>query len=598
MPRKQNGFGNPKAFAFNKVNGTIKQGKKTGRGSGYYPSDRSFGSTVHRSVLDQYNLESDWVKWRKGFEYYNKAAWYELEEYDENNDSYSQQKIDSKLYQGTAYEVEVEFTGYRFATSNADSSNHYVMKRTPKTQPLIGTVTSVRNDSFTYTDNKALREIWCQINTGNDYKLLYQMIGERITDTVTTATLKNVLTSNERPGIYKGKSTEEAGTIITSRVPLSSVLSSTYIQNQNGNVQSLVGKICYIPNFYVEKSLSAVTSSSFKDQEEYFTTEIEDTNTNIDLQILDVTSELPPSLYDITTLTPIYQTSSANVTLESVYSFQKANYQRFFGSQYLTAQLAESETTDVTYSVLPFLINSVRTEGTDLLIQSVSFKSEFKLFADIQNGFLIFTDNSFTNEVDDYYNGQYYHQLGDPNDPIWKRIETDTDPWMDEVFTSSNNLRPAVTYACSCPNFASAQLRMPQSSQSDNERKTNRQEQYPLPSALSPSSYDKQGQISAAGYMQSWEKEERKLGFKMCKHTIASMFIDKIKVVEPNSYPTMDSRLVFEEKLSKEIDEVEARFVDSYKRSGITTLELVFALGQGLNLDDVEIAMVILGSTY
>ena len=596
MPRKQNGFGNTKSFAFNKVNGKIKQGKKGVKASGYYPSDRSFGSSVHRSVLDQYNLDSDWVKWRKGFEYYNKAAWYELEEYDDINGTYSQQKIDSKLYQGTAYEVDVEFTGYRFATSNADSSNHYVMKRTPKSEPLIGTITAVRNDSFTYKENKALREIWCQINTGNDYKLLYQMIGERITDTVTTATLKRVLTSSGRPGIYKGKSTE--GTVITSRVPLASVLASTYIQEKNGDVQSLVGKICYIPDFYVEKALSNVNTANFKDQEEFFTTEIEDTNTSVGLQILDVTTDLPPSLYDITTLTPIYQTTTADVTLESTYSFKKSDYQRFFGKQYLTAELAESETTDVTYSILPFVINSVRIDGTHLLIQSVSFKSEFKLFANIENGFLIFTDNSFTNEVDDYYNGQYYHQLGDPNDPIWKRIETDTDPWMDEVFTSSNNLRPAVTYACSCPNFASAQLRMPQSSQTPDERQTNRQERYPLPSALSPSSYDKQGQIGAAGFMQSWEREERKLGFKMCKHTIAAMFIDKLKVVEPNAYPTVDSRLRFEEKLSKEIDEVEARFVDSYKRSGITTLELVFALGQGLNLDDIEIAMVILGSSY
>ena len=595
MPKKQNGFGDSKSLAFNKINSTVTRGKHK-KASGYYPSDRSFGSSVHRSVLDQYNLDSDWVKWRKGFEYYNKAAWYELEEYDEINGTYSQQKIDSKLYQGTAYEVDVEFTGYRFATSNADSSNHYVMKRTPKSEPLIGTITAVRNDSFTYKENKALREIWCQINTGNDYKLLYQMIGERITDTVTTATLKRVLTSSGRPGIYKGKSTE--GTVITSRVPLASVLASTYIQEKNGDVQSLVGKICYIPDFYVEKALSSVNTANFKDQEEFFTTEIEDTNTSVGLQILDVTTDLPPSLYDISTLTPIYQTTTADVTLESTYSFKKSDHQRFFGKQYLTAELAESETTDVTYSILPFVINSVRIDGTHLLIQSVSFKSEFKLFANIENGFLIFTDNSFTNEVDDYYNGQYYHQLGDPNDPIWKRIETDTDPWMDEVFTTSNNLRPAVTYACSCPNFASAQLRMPQSSQTPDERQTNRQERYPLPSALSPSTYDKQGQIGAAGFLQSWEREERKLGFKMCKHTIAAMFIDKLKVVEPNAYPTVDSRLKFEEKLSKEIDEVEARFVDSYKRSGITTLELVFALGQGLNLDDIEIAMVILGSSY
>tara|TARA_Y100000401_G_scaffold72133_1_gene58208 strand:+ start:25231 stop:27027 length:1797 start_codon:yes stop_codon:yes gene_type:complete len=598
MPRKQNGFGQTKSYAFDKVNGTIKQGKKSSKAAGYYPSDRSFGSTVHRSVIEKYNLDSDWVKWRKGFEYYNKAAWYELEEYNSVSNTYSQQKIDSKLYQGTAYEVDVEFTGYRFATSNADSSNHYVMKRTPKSEPLIGNITSIQNDPFVYTEKKAFREIWCQINTGADYKLLYQMTGERITDTVTTATLKKVLTSAGRPGVYKGKSTEETGTIITSRVPLASVQASAYIQANNGDVQSLVNKICYVPEFYIEKNLSSVGTSNFKDQEEFFVTEIEDTNLNVGLQILDVTTELPPSLYDIATLSPIYQTSTADVSLESSYMFKKSEYQRYYGKQYMTADLVRSEVTDIAYSILPFIINSVRIDGADLIIKSVAFRSELKLFADIQNGFLIFSDNSFTNEQDDYYDGSYFHTLGDPNDPIWKRIETNIDPWMDEVFTSSNNLRPAITYACSCPNFASAQLRMPQSTQSADERQTNRQERYPLPSALSPSTYDKQGQIGAAGFMQSWETEERKLGFKMCKHTIAAMFIDKLKIVEPNSYPTIDSRIQFEEKLEKEINEVAARFVDSYKRSGITTLELVFALSQGLNLDDVETAMVILGSSY
>ena len=76
------------------------------------------------------------------------------------------------------------------------------------------------------------------------------------------------------------------------------------------------------------------------------------------------------------------------------------------------------------------------------------------------------------------------------------------------------------------------------------------------------------------------------------------MFIDQLKVVEPNTYPTYETRIQFEDKLEKEIEEVGNRFTDSYKRSGITTLEIVFALAQGLNLDDVEIAMVVLGSKY
>ena len=597
MAKKQNGFGNPKSLAFNKVNTTITRGKHK-KAAGYYPSDRSFGSSVHRSVIEQYDIASDWVKWRKGFEYYNKAAWYELEEYNPITKEHTPQKIDSKLYQGTPYEVDVEFTGYRFATQNADSSNHYVMKRTPKSQPNIGNITSVQNDDLVYVTNKSYKEIWCQINTASDHRLLYQMLGERLTDGTTTATLKNVLTSSGRPGIYKGKSSIVDGTIITASVPLASVLSSPYIQERNGDVQALVGKIAYTPDFYVDKLISAVGTKTFVDDNEFFYVNVEDTNTGVDLQILDVTTELPPSLYDISSLTAIYQTSAADVAIKSNYKYQKDSYQRFFGKQYMTADVVESEVSRVNYSVLPYLINSVRIDGATLFIESTSFESEFKLHADIETGILVFADNSFTRQEVDLVNGEYFHTLGDPNEPLWQRLITDINPWMDEVFATTNGLQPAITYACSCPNFSSAQLRMPQSSQSDSERMNNRQERYPLPTALGPSTYDKQGQVGAAGYIQSWEREERRLGFKMCKHTIAAMFIDELKVQEPNTYPSYESRLKFEEKLEKEIEEVGNRFVDSYKRSGITTLEIIFALAQGLNLDDIEIAMVLLGSSY
>jgi hypothetical protein len=88
------------------------------------------------------------------------------------------------------------------------------------------------------------------------------------------------------------------------------------------------------------------------------------------------------------------------------------------------------------------------------------------------------------------------------------------------------------------------------------------------------------------------------MGVKMCKHSIAAMFIDKIKVKEPNAYPTSEAREAFEEKLTKEIKEVGEEFNASYKRGGITTLEVVFALAQGLNLDDVELAYILLNSNF
>ena len=115
---------------------------------------------------------------------------------------------------------------------------------------------------------------------------------------------------------------------------------------------------------------------------------------------------------------------------------------------------------------------------------------------------------------------------------------------------------------------------------------------------MSANDFDMQGRNQVAGKSTSWEKREHKMGFKMCKHTIAAKFIDRIKTKEPNDYPTIDSREQFDDKLAKEMTEVANRFVASYKRGGITTLELIFALGQGLNLDDVEMAYVIFGMNY
>ena len=177
-------------------------------------------------------------------------------------------------------------------------------------------------------------------------------------------------------------------------------------------------------------------------------------------------------------------------------------------------------------------------------------------------------------------------------------LDTDVDPWMDEVFTTGNSLRPATVYTCSCPNHSHAILRTPQATQDDGTRKVNRQRRYPLPTVLGKSDFESIGTNKAAGLMESWESREHRMGFKMCKHSIAAMFIDKIKVKEPNSYPTVEARENFEDKLIKEIQEVAEEFAYSYKRGGITTLEVIFALAQGLNLDEVETAYVMLNSNF
>ena len=606
MPRKQNGFGNPKSLGF-KGAGRVDRGKGVGA-PGSYPSNRGYGSSVTRTVIEKYNLDSDWVKWRKGYEYYNQAAWYKLQTLDELNQVYTDSQIQSKLYQGTPYEIDVVFDGYKFATKGADSNNHYVMKRTPLGiaddsyesgyRPVdLGTVVSVKNDLYKYPENKQRREIWMQGNPGPDSRLLLQMIGDRITDGETEATVTHVLNADEKPAMYVGKSWENLTTVEVV-IPLGDVLYEPGVDPIE-IYERLVGEVVYIPDFFVEKNKSLVDSLAFRDGINYFAIDLEDEIPNAVVEILDAEeSILPASLFDINTLPKLFSSTNATVIIKGSYIYNKQDYQRFFGRQLLTADVVDDETDLISYSILPFTIIGVDIQNGNLIIKSVPAKTEVKLLTAAAPGAtVILSDYSFTKRSIDEYDGRYYHTVS-PDEDLWIRLDTEVDPWMDEVFTTGNPLQPAVLYTCSCPNHAHSILSAPQSTQDEATRKINRQRRYPLPTVQGANDFDSLGRNQAAGKIESWETREHKMGFKMCKHSIAAMFIEHLKVKEPNQYPTQDAREGFEEKLRKEIAEVAEEFKYSYERGGITTLEVIFALAQGLNLDDVETAYVILNSNF
>ena len=595
MPRKQNGFGNPKSFAF-KPSKNVNKGKGVGA-AGLYPSNRQYGSTVNRTVIEQYDLDSDWVKWRRGFEYYNKGAWYRLKDYDPITKEYTDSQLKSVLYQGTEYPVDVVFDGYKFATKDSDSNNHYVMKRVTTSSPDIGRITSVKNDPIKYPRQQANREIWCSGTGGEDVRLLYQMIGERLSDGETEATLDFILTEDETPSLYIGKSLPDQLTEVISSVSASALFDSQWIQDNNNDIQKLVGKVVYIPQFFVERPVSTPSTLNVIDTNDYFGIELVDEGVG-QIQILDNDTILPPSLYDIADLNPILVDDTGGYTIEGTYIYKKDLYQRFFGQRYITGDYVMETVDYISYTVLPYVILGVEQVDDRILLKSVPFVSELKLYQPPGKAILVFTDYSFTKHEIDEYDGQYYHQSGAPTDPLWMRLNTDIDPWMDEVFSSGNPLRPATVYTCSCPNYSKAMLRAPQSTEDAGTRKINRQRKYPLPSAKGRADFDQVGLAQAAGAIDSWQKREDRMSFQMCKHTIAAMFIDKVKVREPNSYPTVEAREAFEEKLEKDIAEVGEEFVASYERGGITTLELIFALAQGLNLDEVEQAYVILNSNF
>lgn len=595
MPRKQNGFGNSKSLAF-KPSKSINKGKGIGA-AGRYPSNRSYGSTVNRTVIEDYNLNSDWMKWRRGFEYYNKGAWYRLKDYDPITETYNESQIQSKLYQGTDYAVDVVFDGYKFATKNSDSNNHYVMKRMTTSTPDIGSITGVLNDALKYPEQKAYREIWCNGTGGADARLLFQMIGERLSDGETEATLSYVLTADQKPALFIGKSSPDALTEVIAEVSEAVISGTTWYKDNFQDIQRLVGKVVYIPEFFVERPADSPSTFNTIDGNNFWEVELVDKGVG-EIQILDNDTLLPPSLYDIATLNPILTDPNGGYTIQGTYAYRKDTYQRFYGNQYLTGDLVTDNIDVISYSVMPYVIQGVEKRGDFIQLRSLPFISELKMYQPASNATLIFTDNSFIKYEVDEYDGNYYHKSGAPTDKLWMRLDTDVDPWMDEVFTSGNSLRPATMYTCSCPNYSKAILTTPQETQDEGTRRVNRQRKYPLPTSQGRKDYDQIGLSQAAGKIESWETREDQMSFKMCKHTIAAMFIENLKVKEPNSYPTLEAREAFEEKLEEDVAEVGEEFSASYKRGGLTTLEIIFALAQGLNLDEVETAYVVLNSKF
>ena len=76
------------------------------------------------------------------------------------------------------------------------------------------------------------------------------------------------------------------------------------------------------------------------------------------------------------------------------------------------------------------------------------------------------------------------------------------------------------------------------------------------------------------------------------------MFINKLRVEEPNDFPAFEGRTEFEAKLAADISEVVDEFTAQLERSEITTVEIIYALAEALNLDDIELGYVLATSRF
>jgi hypothetical protein len=322
----------------------------------------------------------------------------------------------------------------------------------------------------------------------------------------------------------------------------------------------------------------------YLDDDYFFELTIEEQESAKSLVALDQgVNELPPAMLDLTSLPTIFTTSNATYTVKGSYAFRKSDYQKYFPGIYITGDFIAPKVQNISYSILPFVIRKADIVNNNLIYEAVPYAAEINLYPDLLDGsILVFSDNSFAKTF--------------TTDTKWTNLDTDVDPWMDEVFGLGTALTPANSYTCSCPNHSQALLSMPQSNQDPSKRKTNRQLRYPLPTAQGQDDYGISGQSQAAGKVSSWESESHRLSFKLCKHAVASMFNDDIRVKEPNKYPTAEVRALFDEKLEKEIDASYANFNKSYTRTGISISEIVFSLSKGLNLDSTKTAYMVFDS--
>ena len=692
MAKKQNGFGNPKSFATKPINGALTDFNRglVPKAAGVYPSNRRYGSLVQKTIIESYDAESDWIRWRAGYEYYVKAAMEDLivaapvegspagdiakaegrpvynpafpEQDDPELPAYNPQYIpfkqDLQLYSNTNFFLDIQFTGRRFSTNNSDTANHYCLKRTALdvTRTNSGIVEPINMFNVTevlYTDNpddtlsayaveaKLNNEIWVKGTRQIDFPLIARTFGDRLTDgevkrngtpvevdgTSTEATLTFALNAEAKPAVYFGKSDPDNPTNISVSVLYSDLASTDFFQKNNQDLNAYIGKIGYLPQFYNVKPIQGLT---FIDDAYYFEVDLNDTiDSNNESPpgvgsqgffILDRTTALTPSLYDIAEMVPlsIFDTDKYSANITGKYLFQKSDYQRFFGNYYLTADLVKEQVDQVSYPTLPFIIRAVAREGLFVKFIAEPYLSTLQLF-DVpevgEPGFLVFADYSFTQtKLDTDTEGNYLHPIQGPYNTVqeqasgeekfakkvWYKKINNINPYdrpFVKLFTQPDTgLRPATVYACSCPSYSKSILKMPQSRQGPTERKVNRQRNYPLPTAQGRSAYDSIGSNTTAGKMQSWQTVVQRNSFNVCKHSIASMFKDYLKLQEPNTYQTQAARDEYGKKLSQDMKSQITLFQEAYARGGISMMEVIFAMGEGLSYNEVDLAYIVLNA--
>ena len=570
MPRKQNGWGKPDSFKFNSVTKNIKSGKKSGA-AGSYPSDRQFGTLITRSAIEKYNIDSKWAKWRRGYELYTKADYRDFDV-----------TVTAAVFPNTVDKLTTSFTIKKFPTLLSDTSNRYVAKRTVASQPTFGTIgSSIFNDDLTYTEEKSREQLWTSIASYDP--LIQKLLGERFTDGEVAASLKLIMGSDKKPVVFKGRS-EAINNQTVYKVPWSGLIASSFVVDNGGNVNKLEGQLIVVSNMPSFHS----SGLTYTDGPYEITVDVAMTSTNKSIKIFDVSNATSDDELFMPSTTPvIYSTTSGSVTMNDTFKVEKSTYQPYWGRQYFSASLLQPRITDYSIDTPPVYIKSIKqsNNGQDAEITVVPYESKLVLHGDASDGYFVWADYSFAKKVT---------VVGEVKDKYY----IDVDPWIDQTWVSGDTLKLEDSIACNCANYTKGMLSAPESLYGaliEARLVRNRQIKYPLPSA--GQNKDKEAMsLDMSGIINTWKTARDEFDFHTCKHTIARMFVDELKVVEPSTYPVAESRIKFEEQLEKQTETAEFEIISaSPERAEISLLDFLYTIGQLVQKTDTEVGSIMLG---
>ena len=605
MPRKQNGFGSAKSFSVGSINNKIDRGKGI-QGTGQYPSNRQFGSTVTRSVVQQWNLDSTWMMWRKGYEYARQNVWVDLNVL-----------FFAFLFSGTTSRLRANFRCKRFPSLTNDTATRYVVKREipgSVTDPRYGTITSILNDPFTYTKNFQNEELWIQVAADADPvkgDVLKRLVHERITnkrhgvDYSTTktfeATVKTLLKSDSKPMVYTATS-KDRQMILTVKIPRDEILSTPYVQ-ENG-LFSLEGQVIRVTNMPIGMAKEGLT---FIDDTDTVKVDMNMTRSGEDYWIANVSDQTPFEVFVDTSPLIIASGSTATLEMDNEFTIFKSEYQKYFDN-YITGETIDNETSQMSFVIPPLYISTVADDGTNIIINTIPIEPQLFLYAEDPNPYLVLSDFSFTS-WQRQENGDVYN-------------DTSIFPWQDQTFLVGDGIYVADAYACNCQSFSHSTVTSPEAlyrRYTGAALTKNRQLKYPLPSALSNKDIEGLGQ-SESGVIVNWATRRNNEEHKLCKHVIAGIFAEQevdlvvdgsggalpgtggvpvgdnkgYKVLEPNTFPGYQERLEVEQKITENTKNVD--FSESGPRAEISPIDFSFATLQLLNLMDTEVGSILGGN--